>query len=62
MDPRDKSHKDPDTIDLSAPRHAQCMHKAWKRHQNTVYWVDFKLAHEERIEVLSNAIERHHSL
>ena len=34
-----KEHKDPDTIDLNAPRHAQYMHNAWKKHQNTVYWV-----------------------
>ena len=27
-------HKDPDTIDLNAPRHAQHLHKAWKRHQS----------------------------
>ena len=40
----DKSHKDPDTIDLSVPRHAQYMHKAWKRHQDAVYWVDINLA------------------
>ena len=33
----DKNHKDPDTIDLEAPRLAQYMHKAWKKHQNTVY-------------------------
>ena len=32
VDPVDKNHKDPDTIDLNAPRHAQYMHKAWKRH------------------------------
>ena len=44
VDPMDKNHKDPDTIDLNAPRHAQYMHKAWKRHQNAVYWVDIKLA------------------
>ena len=37
VDPMDKNHKDPDTIDLSVPRHAQCMHKAWKRHQDAVY-------------------------
>ena len=30
VDPRDKNHKEPDTIDLSVPRHAQYMHKAWK--------------------------------
>ena len=44
VDPRDKSHKDLDTIDLSEPRHAQCMHKAWKRHQDAVYCVDINLA------------------
>ena len=32
VDPMDKEHKDPDTIDLGAPRLAQYMHKAWKRH------------------------------
>ena len=40
----DKSHKDPDVIDLSVPRHAQYLHKAWKRHQDAVYWVDINLA------------------
>ena len=44
VDPMDKNHKDPDTIDLNAPRHAQYMHKPWKRHQNAVYWVDINLA------------------
>ena len=38
VDPMDKNRKDPDTIDLEAPRLAQNMHKAWKKHQNTVYW------------------------
>ena len=41
--PMDRNHEDPDTIDLSAPRHAQYMHKAWKQHQNTVVcWVNIK--------------------
>ena len=30
VDPMDKQHRDLDTIDLNAPRHAQYMHKAWK--------------------------------
>ena len=30
VDPMDKKHKDPDTIDLEAPRLVQYMHKAWK--------------------------------
>ena len=44
VDPMDKNHKDPDTIDLSVLRHAQYMHKAWKGHQDAVYWVDINLA------------------
>ena len=44
VDPMDKEHKDPETVDLGAPRLAQYMHKAWKKHQNTVYWVDINLA------------------
>ena len=44
VDRMDKIHKDPDTIDLSAPRHAQYMHKAWMKHQDAVYWVDINLA------------------
>ena len=40
----DISHKDLDVIDLSVPRHAQYLHKAWKRHQDAVYWVDINLA------------------
>ena len=44
VDPMDKENKDPDTMDLEAPRLAQYMHKAWKKHQNTVSWVDINLA------------------
>ena len=40
----DKEHKGPDTIDLNAPRLAQFMHNAWKKHQNIQYWVDINLA------------------
>ena len=31
VDPMDKEHKNPDTIDTSVPRHAQYLHTAWKR-------------------------------
>ena len=62
VDPMDKEHKDPETIDLGAPRLARYMHKARKKHQNTVYWVDIKLAQKKGIEVLSDAIECHHPL
>ena len=44
VDPRGKSHKDPEKIDLSVPRRAQYLHNAWKRHQDAVYWVDINLA------------------
>ena len=40
----DKSHKDLDVNDLNVSRHAQCLHKSWKRHQDAVYWVDINLA------------------
>ena len=37
VDLRDKSHKDPDEIDLNVPRRAQYLHNAWKRHQDAVF-------------------------
>ena len=46
-------------IDLNAPRHAQYMQKAWKRHQNAVYWVDINLALKKGLkfyQTRSNAI------
>ena len=65
VDPMDKEHKDPDTIDLGAPRLAQYMHKAWKKHQNTVYWVDINLALKKGLkfyQTRSNAIIFHETL
>ena len=56
VDPMNKEHKDLDTIELKAPRLAQCMHRAWKKHQTAVYWVDINLP-LKRIELLSDAIE-----
>ena len=56
---------DSDTIDLNAPRHAQYMHEAWKRHQNTVYWVDINLAIAKGLkfyQTRSNAIILHETL
>ena len=44
IDPRDKEHKYPEKIDLNAPRRAQYLHNAWKKHQDAVYWVDINLA------------------
>ena len=65
VDPMDKEHKDPETIDLEAPRLAQYMHKAWKKHQNSVYWVDINLALKKGLkfyQTRSNAIILHETL
>ena len=43
VDPMDWEHKDPETIDLGAPRLARYMHEAWKKHQDALYWVDINL-------------------
>ena len=61
----DKNHKDPDTINLEAQRLAQDMHKTWKKHQNTVYWVDINFALKEGLkfyQTRSNAIILHETL
>ena len=55
----DKSHKDPDVIDLSVPRHAQYLQNAWKRHQDSVYRFDINLDIKKRLtfyQTRSNAI------
>ena len=65
VDPMDKNHKDPDTIDLEAPRLLQYMHKALKKHQNTVYWVDINLALKKGLkfyQTRSKAILLHETL
>ena len=61
----DKEHQDPKKVDLKAPRLAQYMQKAWKKHQNTVYWVDINLALRKGLkfyQTRSNAITLHETL
>ena len=61
----DKEHKYLDTIDLKAPRQAQYMHKAWKKHQNTEHRVDINLALKKGLrfyQTRSNAIILHETL
>ena len=60
----DNSHKDPKENDLNAPRHVQYMHKAWKKHQNTMYWVDINLALRKGLKFYQtlNAIILHETL
>ena len=40
IDPRDEKHQDPENIDYSVPRRARYVQNAWKRHQDTVFWID----------------------
>ena len=47
VDPTNKEHRDPNKFDLEAPRLAWYHQKQWKKHQNTVYWVDIKLAQKK---------------
>ena len=44
IDPRDKEQQDPAKIDFNVPRRAQCLHSAWKKHQDAVFWVEIDLA------------------
>ena len=59
VDPRKEDHKDPEYIDYSAARLAQYLQNAWKRHQDTVFWVDIDLGIREELmfcQTRSNAI------
>ena len=44
VNPMNKEHRDPHELDLTKPRLASYKQKMWKRHQDTVYWVDIQLA------------------
>ena len=60
-----KEHKDPDVINLDAPRLAWYKQKVWKKHQNTVYWVDIRLAQKKGLkfyQTRSNAIILYNTL
>ena len=58
VNPRNEDHRDPECFDLSVPRLARYMHKAWKRHQDAVFWVDIDLGIKEGLfyQTRSNAI------
>ena len=40
VDPRNEDHRDPENIGYSVPRHARYVQNTWKRHQDTVFWID----------------------
>ena len=59
IDPRDKGHQDPATIDFNKPRLARYMHNAWNKHQDAVFSVDINLAIQKGLtfyQTRSNAI------
>ena len=59
VDLMNKEHKDPKNINLEAPRLAWYKQKKWNIHQDTVYWVDIKLAQQKGFkfyQTRSNAI------
>ena len=63
--PYNKEHKYPETVDLKATRHARYLQTAWKKHQNTMYWVDIRLAQKKRLkfyQTRSNAIILYNTL
>ena len=47
VNPMDKEYKDPYEIGLDAPRLAWYKKKKWRRHQDTVYWVDIQFAQQK---------------
>ena len=60
-----KEYRDPDKIDLEAPRLAWYHQKTWKKHQNMVYWVDIRLAQKKGLkfyQTRSNATILHDTL
>ena len=59
VDPRKEDHKDPEYNDYSVPRLARYLQNAWKRHQDTVFWIDIDLGIREGLmfyQTRSNAI------
>ena len=59
VDPGNEDHTDPENIDYSVPRHARYLQNTWKRHQDTVFWIDIDLGIREGLmfyQTTSNAI------
>ena len=65
VNPKNKEHRDPHELDLTKPRLASYKQKKWKRHQDTVYWVDIQLAQRKGFKFYRtrcNAIILYHTL
>ena len=57
VDLMNKEHKDLETIDLKAPRLARYLQTAWKKHQNTVCWVDIRFAQNVRLKFCQTRLD-----
>ena len=59
VNPMHKNHQDPTELDLTKPRLASYKQKTWKRHQDTVNWVEIQLAQRKGLkfyQTRSNAV------
>ena len=59
VDPMNKEHRDPNDIDWKHRVLHGASRKTWKKHQDTVYWVDIPLAQKKGLkfyQTRSNAI------
>ena len=59
VNPMNKEHRDPHELDLTKPRLVSYKQKKWNRHQDTVCWVDIKLAQRKGLkffQIKCNAI------
>ena len=59
VDPMNNEDKDSETIDPKAPRLARYLHTAWRKHQNTVYWVDIRLTQKKVSSSIKTRWKRH---
>ena len=65
VNPMNKDHRDPHELDLTKPRLASYKQKKWRRHEDTVYWVDIQLAQRKGLKFCQtrcNAIILHDTL
>ena len=59
VNPMHKNHQDPTELDLTKPRLASYK-REWKRHQDSVYWLNIQLAQRKGLkfyQTRSNAVK-----
>ena len=66
VDLMNNEHKDHEEVDLKAPRLARYLQTAWKKHKNTVHWVDIRVSYKKGLKFFyqtrSNAIILYNTL